>query len=611
MPDLVAQGPEPSQTWRRALPAATVTLGRTAKSDWQAAWDNQISGLHAALTWKDTQLLVVPRQGTTNKVFFRGQPMEAGFAAGVGEQFVIGATTFTVCDSAPTPGSAPLDRAPLEEMTCSRQELQSVKFVDADERIEVLASLPGMIRFSPSDQELAQRVVQALLQGIPRADAAAVIQMNPEKAKGPVPVSGAATPPSLEVRSCSFRRSALAANFHPSRRLSQEALYRRRQPVLQCFEANRGTRSQAELGNETFTVSGQFDWAACVPLPDEPASGWALYLAGHFSPKLGLPSLQDDQRSDLKFAALVADIYGSLRQVLDLQKRQTTLSSFFSRPVLAALAGKDIDQELRARETEVTVLFCDLRGSCRIAEDAAGDLSKVCDRMSEALGIMTRNIIDKDGVIGDFQGDAAMGFWGWPLATDDQVEQAARAALAIRREFAQASRKKDNPLAGFACGVGIANGPAIAGRLGTLDQFKISVFGPVVNLAARLESMTKLFNVPILLDERSAQRLAAANNSHWARCRRLARVQPFGMRHSELIHELLPPAVEPGVMSEGDRRDYEAALDAFLGGRWPDAQGLLARLPTDGPSGVLRDHMRRHGGRPPEKWEGVLEMECK
>lgn len=589
MPDLVAQGPDAGQTWRRPLPAGAVTLGRNTKSDWTAEWDKEISGLHATLIWQDGKLIIVPRRGTTNKVFFRGSPMDAEFAATTGEQFVIGRTTFTVRESEPTPGST---RPPVEELTCSPQELRSLKFVDADERIEVLASLPGMIRYSPSEQELANRVVEALLQGIPRAGVAAVIQIDVRQSQ-----------PTPEVRSCAFRTPGPAVDFHPSRRLSHEALCMRRQPVMQCWESR---KEKSE-----FTVSPEFDWAACVPLPDEPTAGWALYIAGAIAAGHGVPSLQDTQKSDLKFATLVADIYGALRQVQDLQKRQTTLASFLPRPVLAALADKDTDQVIRARETEVTVLFCDLRGSCRIAEEAENDLSRVCDRMSEALGIMTRNIIDKDGVIGDFQGDAAMGFWGWPFGNEDQVEQAARAALAIRREFVQASCKKDNPLAGFACGIGIANGPAIAGRLGTLDQFKISVFGPVVNLAARLESMTKLFNVPILLDERSAQRLAAAGNSHWARCRRLARVQPFGMRHSLMINELMPPAVESGVMSERDRRDYEAALDLFLSGRWQDAQRLLDRLPADGPSRVLRNFLGRHDGRPPEKWTGVMEMECK
>ena len=97
---------------------------------------------------------------------------------------------------------------------------------------------------------------------------------------------------------------------------------------------------------------------------------------------------------------------------------------------------------------------------------------------------MTSGIIDRDGVIGDFQGDAAMGFWGWPIPMDDQVDRAARAALDIRQGFARRARRR-TPLAGFPCGIGIAHGPAIAGRLGTSDQFKVGRLGPVVNLASR------------------------------------------------------------------------------------------------------------------------------
>jgi adenylate cyclase len=194
-----------------------------------------------------------------------------------------------------------------------------------------------------------------------------------------------------------------------------------------------------------------------------------------------------------------------------------------------------------------------------------------------------------------------MGFWGWPFAGEGQVEQAARAALAIRREFQQFARRQDHPLANFSCGIGLAHGPAIAGRLGTLDQFKVGVFGPVVNLASRLESLTKTFGVPILVDEATAQQLPSAK----IRLRRLARIQPYGMTRTVLLHELMP-RYEPGCLSDRDQADYEAALDHFQEGRWQDAKKLLEMLRGDGPSQYLLRHIAEQGGRPPSNWKGVI-----
>jgi adenylate cyclase len=600
MAELLARGPEPQQQWRRALPAEPVTLGRVAPaSSWNTPWDHQVSSLHAVLAWREGRLLVRRAPRSVNPVFFRGQDQGFDeFAVGPGEMFVIGETSFTVEEAGtgkPKPADADSPQPDLE-MTCSRGELRAVKYADANERIEVLAALPEVIRFSPGDADLESRVVDVLLRGIPRAEAAAIVRLQP--------VGG--TMPEVEVRAAAGR-DRQPAPLEPSRRLVLDAIRRRRQSVFYRWDV-KGTRSE-------YTVHQAYDWAICAPLPDDPSPGWGLYVAGRLQEAPAqaptVPPLEDLLKSDLKFAEVVADIFGSLRQVRDLQRRQTQLMSILSRPVVAALAQEDTDKVLQARETEVTVLFCDLRGSCRIMDEGHGDLPGSWSRISEALSIMTSSILDQDGVIGDFQGDAAMGFWGWPLDAPDQVERAAHAALNIRRRFVRASQQKDHPLAGFACGIGIAHGPAIAGKLGTQDHLKVGVFGPVVNLASRLESMTKQFQVPILLDEPCAQKLTSGANSHWCRCRRLARVQPLGMLTVLTVSELLPPAVEPGTFPERDRLNYEAALDAFLTSRWSDALALVRRLPADGPGERLKAFMERHGNIPPARWNGVIVMESK
>src|SRR5690606_6175411 len=135
----------------------------------------------------------------------------------------------------------------------------------------------------------------------------------------------------------------------------------------------------------------------------------------------------------------------------------------------------------------------------------ADNLRGLLDRVSRALGVMTEHIHAHGGVTGDFQGDAALGFWGWPFASDDSAIKACRAALGIREAFSQTFHKKEHPLAGFQMGIGIAHGRAVAGKIGTSDQVKITVFGPVVNLASRLEGMTKQLHVPIIVDEATAE----------------------------------------------------------------------------------------------------------
>src|SRR5207248_4168373 len=133
--------------------------------------------------------------------------------------------------------------------------------------------------------------------------------------------------------------------------------------------------------------------------------------------------------------------------------------------------------------------------------------------------------------------------------------------------FAQAAQVPGHRLAGFTCGLGLAYGPAIAGRLGTPTQFKVGVFGPVVNLAARLESLTRRLRVTVLVDE-AVGRFVADGKFGDSRCRQLARVLPAGVARPVRVGELLPPAGEPGALSETHRRMYESALRAFEAGRW-------------------------------------------
>ena len=137
-----------------------------------------------------------------------------------------------------------------------------------------------------------------------------------------------------------------------------------------------------------------------------------------------------------------------------------------------------------------------------------------------------------------------MGFWGWPLEQQDGVERAYRAAASIRNEFARlatsdldAKETKRQLLSDFRIGIGMSTGRAVAGRIGTTDQEKVTAFGPVVNVAARLESLTRDYGTEILVDEATAAKLRSTLDEAAAVIRRLGEIRPYGMTTNVTIYE--------------------------------------------------------------------------
>jgi adenylate cyclase len=606
MADLIAQGSEFSQRWRRSLPSnQTIVVGRQS-GPWSTPWDEHISRQHVRLEWNGKRLLVEKLPTSRNPVFLRGND-EATFQLMPGEHFVIGNTTFTLSSERL---QVTLDAPrPEREQTFSTADLQRVAFRNANQRIELLSRLPEVIKNASTDNELFVRLVNLLLSGVPQADAAALVAVEPN---GAVSKPNILEPPaepiasSVQTRILHWDRRRLAgANFQPSQRLIQQSLAKG-ETVLHTWT---GPQSKE------FTETDSIDWAYCTPLPGDACRGWALYVAGRFgysAPADSGLSEAAELRDDIKFTEMTAATLSSLRELNRLGRQQAGLSQFFAPVVMEALATGDPQQVLAPRETEVAVLFCDLRGFSRTSERSGSDLLGLLERVSKALGVMTHQILDSRGVVGDFQGDAAMGFWGWPLAEPDAPLRAAQAALAIRAQFEAAATQPEHPLADFRVGIGIAMGRAVAGKIGTADHVKVTVFGPVVNLAARLESMTKFVNASILLDPAIAATLRRGLPRALGRIRRVAVVRPYGLTSAVEVSELLSPAGENSELTDENLAVYEAALAAFTDGRWLEAREQLDHVPAaDRVKSFLANYLTHHRHTPPTNWDGVVVLESK
>ena len=619
MPDLIAQGPRPQDRWRKPLAqqASEIVLGRTAEN-WSVPWDDRVSRKHVSLKWNGKFLEVQRFPEARNYVFHRGQQKD-NFSLQVGEHFVIGQTTFTIVDQ-PVQFSQ-LEAPAFSEQTFSAQMLRQSRYRDADRRIDVLSRIPEIIAGSSSDEELCARIVNVLLLGIPGATFVAIVKHHPRELVQPSSV--AARSPSAPTSENDTEeekpgaetvqilhwdcRSLTGQQFKPSGQLVSRAV-RTRESVLHIW--NR------QQGGEAFTQSENVDWAFCTPVLTDACPGWVIYVSGDFGglPAGGAVNRNDAEhcRDDLKFTELTATTLASLKQMRSLQRRQDSLRPFFAPIVLQAMAQREPDEVLAPRETDVSVLFCDLRGFSRNSEESANRLLDLLARVSGALGVMTHHILQAGGVVGDFHGDAAMGFWGWPIQDPSAIYQACAAALAIRLEFDKNSNQPDHPLAGFRAGIGIASGPAVAGRIGTIDQVKVTVFGPVVNLASRLEGMTKQLQAAILIDETTAQWVRQHVPSSALRVRRVARVKPYGMQNPLIVSELLPPAHLDSLLTDEHLQAYEQALDHFQAGRWTEAFRLLHQVPAeDQVKDFLTVFIAQHRRTPPADWSGVIELPAK
>ncbi len=627
--ELVIQGLTDQSLRHEFIEGQTVRLGRSPAHGCAVAWDRTISREHADLLWQNGRLYVTCLVAAMNPIKYRGAATRSAVVFG-SEVFEIGQTRFYVdggpvsASNFPSP-SSPTSRETiagrsqstaeqefltkdddddefLEEHTFPSIELKNVSFGDAERQMEVLSNLPQLISGSTSDVDLAEMLCGLLLDAIPPAIAVAaalfeesdVLEMqNRDDPDAPIP-----KPKLMRVQT----REDYEGRFAPSRRLLRKAI-RRRENVM--YIASEG-------GASKFTMANSLAWAFCAPLTTESCVGWCLYVSGLGGRDDNNLVTADSLKGDLRFTQLVAQFIGSIRTVRALQEQQTQLSAFFSPKVMENLTKKGgAGDVLVPSERDISVLFCDVRGFSRQAEQLKNDLHNLLDCVKAALSAMTGGMLAFDGSIADFQGDAALGFWGWPTPLPDGPMSTCRAALAIMRAF-HLPPEQQGLLKGFSCGAGIAHGRAIAGQIGTTQQAKIGVFGPVVNQGSRIEGLTRQFGISICIDEATADFVRRLMPPEEGRCRRLACVYPKGMDTSLLLYELLPPEADGTSVDDLGMLNYGAAVDLVISGRWAEAIERLNAVPDeDGPKKFLLTQMAKFDYAPPADWDGAFRLDTK
>lgn len=263
---------------------------------------------------------------------------------------------------------------------------------------------------------------------------------------------------------------------------------------------------------------------------------------------------------------------------------QVRFDQFFT-PELAKQLSLDPDL-LDGRDSEVTLLFCDIRGFAGIVENIAGRLgvAVVMKWINDVFGSLSECVLKHQGVLVDYIGDEMIAMWGAPMPQADHARLACQAACDMWRMMPEISRRwLDDLGTETRVGIGLNTGMARVGNIGSQRKFKYGALGDSVNMCSRVQGATKYLQTGMLVTDETRSRLDAS-----FALRRLCLARMVNIKTPVVLYELCadPDSDWPQRCSR-----YDEALHEFEHQHAEKAVALLreltARFPDDRPASVL------------------------
>ena len=294
---------------------------------------------------------------------------------------------------------------------------------------------------------------------------------------------------------------------------------------------------------------------------------------------------------------------------LEKLRTRRTLERYVSKNLVAEILENPDSyySSLRGMRVPVTILFSDLIGFTTLAEKA--DPEALVAQLNEYLSRMTSVIFSNGGTLDKFIGDAIMAVWGnvRSLGTTQDAKNCARAALGMRRELNQLNQTwREQGRMGLGMGIGVNHGEVIVGNIGSQERMDPTVIGDAVNLASRLEALTRTYGLDMLVGASVAELVRDE-----VYLRSVARVQVKG--------KTKPVDVFTLIAARGEETDpeflkwletYEEALEKFRARDFTDAKILFSRFLEFYPDDLLaKMYLQRaleyEQAPPDEAWDAI------
>jgi len=251
--------------------------------------------------------------------------------------------------------------------------------------------------------------------------------------------------------------------------------------------------------------------------------------------------------------------------------------------------------QLGGETRTMTYLFSDIRGFTPISEQFKTDPQGLGKLINKYMTPMTDLVMERNGTIDKYIGDALMAIWGAPLDIEDHAQQAVDTARAMEPALANLNKNlREQGLIELSIGIGINTGDAVVGNMGSDQRFDYTVLGDSVNLAARLEAQTKEYGVFFMFTEHTLKQIERVEGTVL-----LDKIAVKGQSEPVKIYTILD--------NHKYARTVERMVDYYQDRLWSDCAHQIKIMKEHGWNDTLADLYAERITRPmPEgDWDGV------
>lgn len=293
--------------------------------------------------------------------------------------------------------------------------------------------------------------------------------------------------------------------------------------------------------------------------------------------------------------------------------RKQQLINAFGQYVPAELA-KRISQDpgqfsLEGDSRELSIMFCDVHNFSAISEQL--EPKELAELLNTLFTPLTRILYKHHGIIDKYMGDAIMAFWGAPLPDPHHAANAVAAAFEMQeavQELMPGFQERGWPR--IKVGIGVNTGVVSVGNMGSKYRVAYTVIGDAVNLASRLQELTRIYSARIIVGETTRRACTIVTY------RELGLVQVKGKNELARIYEPSNPEMDPHSTLVTKLHRHNEALHHYYDREWEAAAKIFRKLKEEQPQDPLYDYYLTRIAEfkddpPPPEWQGEIRFTIK